>query len=120
MEMNYFSDDELRCQCGCGQLKFDPVVRQALNAIRKKYGKPMIVTSGYRCPAHPIEAKKAHPGEHTTGMCVDIACHGFDAAELTKLAMDQGATRIGWNQKGGSRFIHLGWSKDYPRGTWTY
>lgn len=118
--MNYFSDDELRCQCGCSGLKFDPTVRQALNAIRSKYGKPMVVTSGYRCPNHPIEAKKSHPGEHTTGMCVDIACHGFDAATLTKLAMDQGATRIGWNQKGSSRFIHLGWSKNYPRGTWTY
>ena len=118
--MNYFSDDELRCQCGCGGLKFDPTVRQALNAIRSKYGKPMVVSSGYRCPDHPIEAKKSHPGEHTTGMCVDIACHGFDAATLTKLAMDQGAKRIGWNQKGSSRFIHLGWSRDYPRGTWTY
>jgi len=118
--MNYFSDDELRCQCGCGKLVFDPTVRNALNAIRKEYGKPMVVSSGYRCPDHPIEAKKSKPGEHTTGTCVDIACHGFDAAALTKLALENGATRVGWNQKGASRFIHLGWSKEYPRGTWTY
>lgn len=118
--MNYFSDDELRCQCGCDQLKFDPIVLAKLNNIRKEYGKPMYVSSGYRCPEHPIEAKKKSPGEHTTGMCVDIACNGFDAAILTKLAIEYGATRIGWNQKGSSRFIHLGWSSRFPSGTWTY
>lgn len=120
--MSYFSEDELRCKCGCGQLKFDPTVLQTLNSIRGKYGKPMIVTSGYRCPEHPLEVVKSHPGEHTTGMCVDIACHGFDTAILTKLALEYNATRIGWSQKGdyGNRFIHLGWSKDYPKGTWTY
>jgi len=117
---NYFSDDELRCQCGCGKLVFDPTVLQSLNAIREEYGKPMVVTSGYRCPDHPIEAAKDNVGEHTTGTCVDIACYGFDAAILTKLAMEHGAIRIGWNQKGKSRFVHLGWSKKYPRGTWTY
>jgi zinc D-Ala-D-Ala carboxypeptidase len=63
--MNYFSDDELRCQCGCNELIFDPAVRTALNAVRMEYGKPMVVTSGYRCPNHPIEAKKSKPGEHT-------------------------------------------------------
>lgn len=80
----------------------------------------MVVTSGYRCEEHPIEARKALPGEHTTGMCVDIACRGWDAARLTELAIKHGATRIGWNQKGGKRFIHMGWSKQFPRGTWTY
>lgn len=118
--MSYFSDDELRCKCGCNELIFDSSVRVTLDSIRMEYGKPMIVTSAYRCPNHPIEAKKSKPGEHTTGMCVDIACSGFDAALLTSLAVKYGATRIGWNQKGSSRFVHLGWSSDYPKGTWTY
>lgn len=117
---NYFSDDELRCKCGCGQLKFDPIVLSNLNHIRHDYGKPMIVTSGYRCENHPIEARKEKPGEHTTGMCVDISCSGWDTVKLTELAVKYGATRIGWNQKGASRFIHMGWSTTFPKGTWTY
>ena len=117
---DYFSDEELRCQCGCGQLKFDPIVRNNLNHIREDYGKPMYVTSGYRCEQHPIEARKEKPGEHSTGMCVDIACSGWETAELTQLAIKYGATRIGWNQKGGSRFIHMGWSTTFTKGTWTY
>jgi hypothetical protein len=44
--MNYFSDDELRCKCGCNELIFDSAVRVALNTIRMEYGKPMVVTSG--------------------------------------------------------------------------
>lgn len=32
--------------------------------------RPMRVTSGYRHPTHPIEAKKAKPGEHASGLCV--------------------------------------------------
>jgi hypothetical protein len=43
--MNYFSDDELRCKCGCNELIFDSAVRVALNTIRMEYGKPMVVTS---------------------------------------------------------------------------
>jgi hypothetical protein len=43
--MNYFSDDKLRCKCGCNELIFDSAVRVALNTIRMEYGKPMVVTS---------------------------------------------------------------------------
>jgi hypothetical protein len=88
-------------KCGCNELIFDPAVRTVLNTL---YGwsteSQWLLPRGYRCPNHPIEAKKSKPGEHTTGMCVDIACSGFDAAVITNLALKYGATRIGWNQKG--------------------
>ena len=53
--MNYFSEDELKCQ-HCGKYKFDEGVLKILNAIRREFG-PMPVNSGYRCVDHPIEAK---------------------------------------------------------------
>jgi len=71
------------------------------------YGKPMKVSSGYRDPSHPIEAKKASPGFHTTGRAVDIAVSGADAVKLLTLALQVGFTGIGVQQKGGGRFIHL-------------
>ena len=69
--VNYFSEDELRCQHS-GEYKFDKTVLKILNAIRKEFG-PMPVTSGYRCPEHPIEARKDRVGAHTTGKAVDLS-----------------------------------------------
>ena len=119
--MNYFSEDELRCKCGCGEYKFDDKALDNLNAIRIDFGKPLIVTSGYRCHQHPIEAVKATPGAHTQGKAVDLAVSRGDALELLKIALLHGVHRIGVNQKGSGRFIHLDWSTDLPSpAIWSY
>lgn len=78
-----------------------------LQAIRTKYGKPMIVTSGYRDPSHPAERNKKSPGAHTYGCAVDIAVSGGDALELITIAYAFGIRRIGVSQKGSGRFLHL-------------
>lgn len=119
--MNYFSDNELRCQCGCGTLKFDEDFKEKLNAIREDFGHPMIVNSGYRCPNHPIEAAKDRLGAHTTGRAVDIAVSFEMAHKLLRVALDHGIPRIGINQKGARRFIHLDWAEEFPSPTiWSY
>ena len=95
-----------------------------LQDLRDSFGKPMRVTSGYRCPDHPIEARKDKVGAHAHGRAVDIAVRGPDAYALIMLAMRQGWQGIGVQQKGDVRFIHLddltakeGW----PRPTiWSY
>jgi len=117
--MNYFSEDELRCQCGCGEYKFEAL--DNLNAIRSDFGKPLIVSSGYRCSKHPIEAAKTTPGAHTEAKAVDLAVSRGDALLLLEIALMHGVKRIGVNQKGSSRFIHLDWSTDLPSPTiWSY
>ncbi len=78
-----------------------------LQALRSAYGKPMTITSGYRCSKHPIEAKKAKPGAHASGCACDIAVVGADAHRLLKLAFQMAFTGIGVQQKGNGRFIHL-------------
>lgn len=108
-----FSHAELRCKCGrCGSTgaEMDPAFMDLLQRLRTAYGKPMRLSSAYRCPAHPVEAKKAAPGEHCTGKAVDVAIQGADALELLNLALAVGFTRIGINQKGSGRFLHLGTS----------
>lgn len=119
-KIGYFTDDELACSC-CGRLEFDPQFLVLLNAIRERVG-PMPVSSGYRCPNHPIEArKKGGAGEHSTGFAVDIAVSGWRAHKLIEVAMALGIPRIGVNQKGSHRFIHLGMNEDFPNPTvWSY
>jgi uncharacterized protein YcbK (DUF882 family) len=98
-----------------------PYFMGRLQQLRNAYGKPMRITSGYRCPDHPVEAKKSTPGVHTMGMAADIAVSGTDAYELLNLAFGHGFTGIGVNQKGGSRFIHLDTMREPPRpNVWSY
>lgn len=77
-----------------------------LQRLRTEYGKTINITSGYRSPSHPIEAKKGHSrGEHTTGNCADIACvTGQERFILVSLALKHGFSRIGIAKT----FLHLG------------
>jgi uncharacterized protein YcbK (DUF882 family) len=119
--VNYFSEDELRCKCGCGVYKFDPDALAKLNRIRMSYGEPLIVTSGYRCLDHPAERHKGHIGAHSFGMAVDLAVSHEKAHKLLKVAMYYDVPRIGINQRGEGRFIHLDWCDELPSPTiWSY
>jgi zinc D-Ala-D-Ala carboxypeptidase len=101
-----FSAKEFDCShCGKNEMRADFMER--LQALRNAYGKPMRITSGYRCPEHPIEAKKAKPGSHASGCACDVGIDGPDAHQLLSIALQLGFTGIGVQQKGSGRFIHL-------------
>jgi uncharacterized protein YcbK (DUF882 family) len=101
--------------------KMDPVLLAMLDNLREAYGYPIKLTSTYRSPEHPIEAKKSKPGEHAYGAAVDIACVGGEATfKLVKAAIDVGFTRIGISRK--NNFVHVGIGyPEAPETTiWTY
>lgn len=102
-----FGEHEFRCKCGCGKTLMQQGFMEKLQALRTEYGKPMVISSGYRCSKHPVEARKSTPGTHNEGIACDVAVQGADAHDVLKLAMAHGFTGIGVNQKGGGRFIHL-------------
>ena len=115
-----FKAEEFNCS-HCGKNEMQQQFMNKLQALRNLYGKPMVITSGYRCPKHPIEAKKAKPGAHASGCACDIAVVGADAHRLLKLAFQMGFTGIGVQQKGNGRFIHLDTLEGGLRPTvWTY
>lgn len=120
----YFSEKEMACQCGCGESPMDQDFMDKLTALREAYGKPMRITSGYRCPAHPIESKKSKPGAHSSAKACDIGVDRAEAHEIMRLAFEMGFKRIGVQQKGGGRFIHLDTATEedgFPEPTvWSY
>jgi len=119
---NYFPDDELKCQ-HCGMLVFNAGFRNLLNSIRADVGFPMIISSGYRCPEHPIEKAKLIPGEHADGEAVDVAVSYAQALKVLRSALAHGIERVGISQQGdgSGRFIHLGYSKTLPTpALWSY
>mgnify|MGYP001193652348 FL=1 len=97
-----FSYKELACQ-HTGTMNLDEDFLIALQELRDAYGKPMKITSGYRSPEHPIEAKKSSPGYHSLG-AIDVAVSGEDAVHLLTVALNLGWTGIGINVPS---FIHL-------------
>ena len=80
---------------------------EMIEDLREELGFPFIVTSAYRCPQHPVEARKKLSGAHSTGQAIDLAVKGEDAYRLLSGALRAGFTGIGVNQKGNSRFVHL-------------
>ena len=101
-----FSAAEFRCQ-HTGADGMDATFMDRLQALRADFGKPMVISSGYRDPSHPIEAAKPQPGAHASGRACDVRVEGGEALELVALAYRHGFTGIGVQQKGGGRFIHL-------------
>jgi len=78
-----------------------------IESLREGLNFPFVVTSGYRCENHPIEARKSSPGAHTTGRALDLLVSGENAYRLLSGALRAGFTGVGVNQKGDSRFIHI-------------
>lgn len=107
----HFTKAEMQCRCGCGRCEMVPEFMDKLEALREAFGKPMPVSSGYRCPAHnAAESKTGESGPHTTGRAVDILIRGGDALCLVAEAFGSHAfTGLGVKQHGdhARRFIHL-------------
>jgi zinc D-Ala-D-Ala carboxypeptidase len=124
-DWEFFTEQELRCQ-GTLECKMNQVFMDKLIKVRKKFNTPMVVTSGYRHPAHNMVIGGAKNSPHTYGRAVDIHVVGKDAYRLIKIAMDMGMKGIGVSQRGPyeKRFIHLDdmeHSDEHPRPwIWSY
>ncbi len=60
-----FRPPELACQ-HTGEHGMTAAFMHWLQALRDDFGHPMVITSGYRHPSHPIEARKSSPGTHSS------------------------------------------------------
>jgi len=113
----HFTEDEMRCKCGCGKVMVHPDLWRLMDYVRDEVGHALIVNSGYRCANHPAEKKKATPGEHTYGTAVDLACNSTERFTICFAAKAMGCDRIGI----GKGFIHLGLSRLLPQHVmWDY
>jgi uncharacterized protein YcbK (DUF882 family) len=105
--MRYFKYREFACKCPYPDCKadgtgIDKTLAAKLDAIREKYGKPMVVTSGCRCP----EWNKACGGSIRSYhqpfqgfRAVDIACTvSTDRYNLIRYAIEVGGLSIGINK----------------------
>lgn len=117
-------DVKLCCTCGdprCDKRSVNQYSLDQLQKIRDDFGRPIIVTSGGRCPHHPDEKSRTKPADHQKCYAVDVRCiNGDDETKIKVLAGRHGATRVAGGVYTG--FIHIAWTpterKDVP--TWRY
>lgn len=108
--IRYFKPGEFACRCGCGANRMDLETVYKLDALRERLRTAIVVTSGYRCPAHNAATPgAASDSAHVAGKAADLFVIGGVAAfPIVAAAIDLGFTGIGIDQKrGGRRIVHL-------------
>ncbi len=113
----HFTQKELACRhCGVSGVK--PELVEVLDALREKAG-PLQVNSGYRCPKHPVEAKKLAPGFHSKGLAADLHPVRISLREFYKIVLaDARVMGIGVDRAGG--YIHVDIGERPARTQWVY
>ena len=103
-QSNYFAPLRLCCShCGKEGVKPDALV--LLNALRIIVGRPIRLTSAYRCKDHPIEVLKDKPGQHNKGHAFDLY---FGPDEALKNDIMETAPKLGFLGIGVyDTFIHI-------------
>jgi zinc D-Ala-D-Ala carboxypeptidase len=104
----YFKESEFVCS-HTGLCYMQESFMRKLLIARLIYNAPMTISSGYRHPTHPIEARKKQAGYHSHGIAADIACWSDQAYDITKIAYQLEFRGIGTSQSPSrsARFIHL-------------
>jgi len=116
-----FKRDEFACQ-HCGENEIDDKIIDVIQAIRTEVGYPLVVSSGYRCSKHPVEAAKSKPGTgtHCRGVAADLAVSHRQAKEVLSVALRMDVGGVGVHQKGSGRFVHIDVDPDRKSFLWTY
>lgn len=100
-----FAINEFACKGSgcCSTVKIDFELAACLQKIRDHFGKPVTITSGYRCSTHNKAVGGATNSYHTTGQAADIIVTGVSPAQVAKYAESIGMRGIGQY----SNFTHV-------------
>lgn len=109
-----FSTDEMKCPC-CGVCDVTPPLMAKLQTLRTKWGKPIRVTSGYRCEKHNLAVGGVSDSQHTVGKAADIEVDAASRYDFINLALSTGFTGIGI----ANNFVHLD-VQEGPPALWKY
>ncbi|WP_114964308.1 YcbK family protein [Alkalilacustris brevis] len=107
-----FSPAEIACR-GTGQLKLHAQALDRLQALRDRLGKPLIVRSAYRSPAHNRNVGGTPASKHMEGTAFDIAMANHDPEVFEAAAREVGFLGFGFYPRSGFMHIDLGPARDW-------
>lgn len=92
-----FSSLEFDCHGSgcCSETIINPKLVEYVQKIRDHFGKPITVTSGYRCPIHNKRIGGATGSRHSKGDAADIVVQGVTPREVAQYAESIGIKGIG-------------------------
>lgn len=102
----HFSRVEFKCQCGeCNYDTVDSELLSLLESLREHFGKPILITSGNRCPKHNKKIGGSPKSQHLHGRAADIIIEGVSPRSVTSYLKIFNAGRYGIG--GYSNFTHI-------------
>lgn len=94
-----FNWSEFSCKgkdCCGHSAPIHPDLIEAVQALRDRIGRPLSITSGFRCNRHNAAIGGEENSFHTLGMAADVACpDGISSESLAALAEGIDLFRIG-------------------------
>ncbi|MFQ3664423.1 MAG: D-Ala-D-Ala carboxypeptidase family metallohydrolase [Sphingomonadaceae bacterium] len=112
-----FSPAEIACR-GTGSIRVHEDALDRLQALRDRLGKPLIVRSAYRSPAHNRAIGGAPRSKHMDGTAFDIAMANHDPVAFEAAARAVGFLGFGYYPRSGFMHIDLGparqWGERFP------
>ena len=92
----------------CSTVTIDTKLAEYLQNIRDHFGKPVTITSGYRCEKHNKAVGGATGSYHAKGQAADIVVSGVAPAEVAKYAESIGIKGIGlYETNRDGHFVHV-------------
>ena len=105
-----FASTEFDCHgkgC-CSTTKIDSKLVEYLQKIRNHFGKPITITSAYRCEVHNRRAGGATKSYHMQAKAADIVVQGVSSREVAKYAESIGILGIGlYETSADGYFTHI-------------
>ena len=111
-DIPHFKPSEMTCKCGCGLNNTDLRLMQILEQIRSHFGdRPVIITSGCRCPRHNSAVGGVQGSRHTFGKAVDFYIPGVSTNDLLNYCqslVNQGILRYTYTNNGSMQgVVHI-------------
>lgn len=107
-----FNSYEFRCglgrSCSCSTILIDDKLVEYLQKIRDHFGKPVNITSAYRCPSYNQSIGGATGSYHSQGRAVDFTVKDTSPVEVAKFCESIGIKGIGlYNTASDGYFVHI-------------